>query len=116
MKEADAEFGIKEHKWYGSQDETGDQSIHDRGVGEPIVIRHWEFAREPGSPTPTKEQILTPDYLKHLNIELWADSLRLAMEPRVSIDDKYIRVFAPCVARTGQSFLEEPKLLQEWIK
>lgn len=105
-----------EHKWYGKEDRTEDQSIHDKGKGEPIVVRLFEFTTKPGLETlPTEEQILTPEYLRHLNSTLWGDALRLVMKPRVHVTKEKIRVFAPCQATTGNSFLEEPKLLQEWI-
>ncbi len=117
MKEMDTELGIKEHKWYGKEDQTDTNLIHDTGKGEPIVIRMFEFKFPPTlKDLPTKEQILTPEYLKHMQTLLWADSLRLVTEPRVVIDKEGCKIFAPCQARTGSSFSEEPKLLQEWIR
>ena len=104
-------------KWYGKEDQTEEKSIHDKGKGEPVLIRLFEFRLSPLLETlPTKEQILTPEYIKHLQVQLWADGLRLIMEPRVVIDKESIKIFAPCQATMGNNFLEEPKLLQEWIK
>lgn len=103
-------------KWYGKEDQTSEQSIHDKGKGEPVLIRLFEFRLSPLLETlPTKEQILTPEYIKHLKVTLWSDGLRLLMEPRVVIDKESIKIFAPCQASMGNNFLEEPKLLQEWI-
>lgn len=117
IKEKDESLGIGAHKWYGSEDETDKSLMHDTGKGEPIVIRHFEFKLNPTlERQPTKEEILTPEYIKHLSTLLWADSLRMVMEPRVVIDKETIKIFAPCQARTGASFNEEPKLLQEWMK
>lgn len=116
-KEKDEELPIDAHKWYGVDNRTDDKTMHDKGSGEPVVIRLFEFRLDPSlKELPTKEQILTPEYIKHLQTLLWADSLRLVTEPRVVIDKESIKVFAPCQARTGANFLEEPKLLQEWIK
>lgn len=116
-KEWDKEMGIGAHKWYGKNDQTDENLMHDTGKGEAIVIRHFEFSLDPTLKVPpTKEQILTPEYVKHLSTLLWADSLRLVMEPRVEITKDKILIFAPCQARTGASFTEEPKLLQEWIR
>lgn len=110
------DLGIGEHKWYGKEDQTEKKSIHDKGSGEPVVIRLFEWKLSPTlERLPTKEEILTPEYLRHMQNELWGDALRLVMEPRVVIDKESIKIFAPCQARTGQSFLEDPKLLQEWL-
>ncbi len=111
------EFGIGAHKWYGKEDKTKEELMHDKGIGEPVVIRLFEFKLPPTlEKLPTKEEVLTPSYIKHLQAQLWGDALRLVMEPRVVIDKESIKVFAPCQARTGQNFLDQPKLLQEWIK
>lgn len=108
---------VKDIKWYGREDQTGESLMHDTGKGEAIVIRQFEFKLNPSlTELPTTEQILTPEYLKDLNIQLWADGLRLVMKPRVFIDTETCRVFAPCQPRTGSTILEEPKLLQEWIQ
>ena len=113
----DKELNIGEHKWYGKEDQTKDHSIHDTGKGEPIVIRMFEFKLRPDLETlPSKEQILTPDYLKYLKTQLWSDALRMVLEPRVEITKETCRIFVPCQATTGNSFIDEPKLLQEWIK
>jgi len=112
----DKEVGVEEHKWYGREDQTDESSMHDKGKGEPIVIRLFEFKFKPTiEKTPTKDEILTPEYLKDLKTQLWADGLRLVLEPRVEIKKEGCKVFAPCQATTGNSFIEEPKLLQEWI-
>ena len=108
---------VKDIKWYGKEDQTEEKSIHDKGKGEPVLIRLFEFRLSPLLETlPTKEQILTPEYIKHLQVQLWSDGLRLIMEPRVVIDKESIKIFAPCQATMGNNFLEEPKLLQEWIR
>lgn len=107
---------VENIKWYGKEDKTEEKTMHDKGKGEPVLIRLFEFRLSPAlEALPTKEQILTPEYLKHLKTTLWADALRLVMEPRVVIDKESIKIFAPCQATMGNNFLEEPKLLQEWI-
>ena len=103
-------------KWYGKEDRTEEKSIHDKGKGEPVVIRLFEFKFRPDlERLPTKEELLTPEYIKQLNTLLWADALRMVLEPRVEIKKEGCKIFVPCRATTGNSFLEEPKLLQEWI-
>lgn len=108
---------VENIKWYGREDQTAEALMHDTGKGEPVVIRMIEFKFPPTIETlPTKDDILTPQYMKHLQTELWSDDLRLVMEPRVVIEKEGCKIFAPCKARTGVSFLEEPKLLQEWTR
>lgn len=116
IKDLDEKVGVKEHKWYGSENQTEENLMHDPGQGEGIVIRHWEYQRDPSKEKPTKDQILTPEYIKQLQMLLWADSLKLVMEPRVEVTEDKILIFAPCQARAGATFSEEPKYLQEWIK
>ena len=106
---------VENIKWYGKEDQTDTSTIHDKGQGEGVVIRLFEFSFKPGIKTPTKEELLTPEYIQQIDIQLWSDGLRRAMEPRVHIDDKGCKIFVPCVAATGQSFMETPKLLQEWL-
>lgn len=115
VKEWDNDLGIGAHKWYGNNEETDKSLMNDKGTGEPIVIRHFEFNLNPELKTPpTKDQILTPEYVKHLQILLWADSLRMVLEPRVEITKEKILVFVPCQARTGATFTEAPKTIFEW--
>lgn len=107
---------VKDIKWYAKEDTTAENDIHDNGKGEPVLIRLIEFKFPPTlEKLPTKEELLTNEYIKQIDVQLWGDSLRRVMEPRVHIDKEGCKIFVPCVARTGQSFLEEPKLLQEWI-
>lgn len=113
----DAELKLGEHKWYGKEDQTEDTSIHDKGKGEPIVIRLFEYKFPPTLETlPTKEQLLTSEYLKEIKTRLWADGLRVVLEPRVNITKEGCKIFVPCQATTGNSHLEDPKLLQEWLR
>lgn len=117
IKEKDEDVGVGVHKWYGKEDRTDDKLMHDKGKGEPIVIRLFEFKFPPTlERLPTKEEILTPEYLRQVKINLWSDGLRLVMEPRVAIDKEGCKIFAPCQATTGNSFLEEPKTIQEWTR
>ena len=105
------------YKWYAKEDQTNESTMHDSGTGTPVTIRLFEFKLQPNLETlPTKEQILTPEYLKHLKVQLWGDSLRLVMEPRVVIDTESIKIFAPCEPSAGSNFLEEPKTIQEWTR
>lgn len=116
IKEKDDELGVGAHKWYGKEDRTDENIMHDKGIGETISIRLFEFIFPPDiKDLPTKEQILTPEYIKHLQTQLWGDGLRLVMEPKVVIDKEGCKIFAPCQATIGNNFVEKPKLLQECL-
>lgn len=116
IEESAVDSPVENIKWYGKQDQTEEKLMHDIGKGDAVTIRLFEFKFPPTlEKLPTKEEILTPEYIRHLQILLWGDDLRLVMEPRVVIDKEGCKVFAPCQAKAGASFLEEPKLLQEWI-
>jgi hypothetical protein len=108
---------VKDIKWYGKEDKTDEKLLHDKGSGEPVLIRLFEFKTAPNlEKLPTKEEILTPEYIKHLKASLWADGLRLVLEPRVVVDKESIKIFAPCQATMGNNFLETPKTIQEWTQ
>jgi len=115
VKEKDEELNLGAHKWYGKEDRTDEAEMHDKGKGEPILIRLFEF-KFPATleHLPTKEEILTPEYIKHLRTQLWADGLRLVIDPQVAIDKAGCKIFAPCQATTGNNFLDTPKTIQEW--
>lgn len=116
LEEHATDAPVENIKWYGKEDKTEDRDIHDKGEGEPIVIRLFEFKFPPTlERLPNKEEILTPEYIKHLHIQLWSDALKMVMEPRVHITKEGCKIFVPCQAASGHSYLEEPKLLQEWL-
>lgn len=117
FEEKAEDLGIGEHKWYGREDKTEEKLMHDQGKGEPVVIRLFEFKFPPTlEKLPSKEEILTPEYIKHLHTLLWGDALRMVMEPRVFIDKEGCKIFVPCQATTGNNFIETPKTIQEWTK
>ena len=46
---------VKDIKWYGKEDKTDEHLMHDKGVGETIDIRLFEFKLRPGlEKLPTK--------------------------------------------------------------
>ena len=116
-KEMDEAIGIKEHKWFGKEDQTDENLMHDKGTGETIVMRFFPFKMKPGlEQLPTREQLLTPDYVKHLKTLLWADGLRAVTEPTVKIEKDSVTIGVACKATNGQVITEEAKYLQEWIQ
>jgi hypothetical protein len=107
---------VENIKWYARETQTDQKLMHDVGKGDTATIRLFEFKFPPTlEKLPTKEEILTPQYLRELNIQLWGDDLRLIREPEVSITKEGCKVYAACQPRSGSNFIEEPKLLQEWM-
>lgn len=107
---------VESIKWYGKEDQTSDTELHDNAKGDVIDIRLFEWKFPPTlEKEPTEDELLTPGYLHQLQAQLWADGLRLVMRPRVHISKEGCKIFAPCQATTGNSFLDNPKTLQEWI-
>lgn len=86
----------------------------DEGYGREVVIREFRFALRPGGAAPTKAELLTPEYLRHLNDILWADSLELFRPPKVVINKTDFRIYAPCVAKKGALVLQKPATLSEY--
>lgn len=101
--------------WDVQEIETKSDPLIDSGTGKPIILRQFKFTLNPAIKVlPTKEQILTKQYLKDLNNILWAQDLELVMMPRVVISQKEILVIAPCQPRKGAiiSGNPTPQLLQ----
>lgn len=109
---------VKDIKWYGKEDRTEETLMHDKGKGDVVSMRLEEYQLNPEllKNPPTEEQVLTPQYIKDLQTRLWADGLRMVMKPRLSIDKGFMRIITPCQATSGNTILEDPKLLQEWIR
>jgi len=59
-------------KWYGSEQQTDLKTLSDSGKGEPVLIRFKKFQFKPDlRKLPTKEQLITPEFVKHIDAELW---------------------------------------------
>ena len=108
---------VKDILWNASQVRTPETRIEDSGTGRPIVMRHFDFKFNPAlQGRPTKEEILTEEYRKHLNNLLWADELELIQEPRVVFSKEGFRIFAVCQAKKGSIipyYANKPLPLQE---
>lgn len=88
--------------WYGSTMETEKFDIQDPGTGKAIILRQFKFAYAPWQKKkPKKKEILTPDYIKHLENILWADNMEMIQFPKVHFDKKGFTVFAACKAKRG---------------
>ena len=117
LEEDAVDAPVKNIKWEGKEVGTPDSILQNDGSGQPIILRTYKFAFNPElKGRPTKEQILTPEYKQYLNKLLWADELRMVLEPKVAINEKEFVVYATCQPRTGATILEKPKLIQEYAR
>lgn len=93
---------IDKYDYYASSMEAEGQKIEDPGTGRPIIVRRFQFMYGPQHKgVPTKEQVLTPEYIKYLENFLWADNLEMVMHPRVVYEKGGFSVFATCQAKKG---------------
>lgn len=93
-----------------SQIQTDGQRIVDPQSGEICLIRKYDFKFHPliaanKELRPKKKDILTKDYIKHLENQLWADAWELHPDatpnPRVVIKANDFSIFAICKPKKG---------------
>lgn len=90
------------YDYYGSSVEADRQKIEDPATGKPVFVRRLKFKFPPGNKgVPTKEQILTPEYVKHIENMLWADALEMILSPKVVYEKGGFSVFLTCQAKKG---------------
>lgn len=101
LTEYNSSFG-KDVKWEAEQGLVTSDPLRDEGEGKAIIVRSFEFRFPPGMKgLPTKEQILTNEYIKYLEVRLWADEIEMIAEPRVTINNTGFFVFATCQVKKG---------------
>jgi len=91
-----------EEGWYGSTLETERQKIEDPATGKPVILRQFKFQYAPWQKSkPKKSDILTKEYVSHLENMLWADNLEMIQFPKVTFTKKGFSVWATCQAKRG---------------
>lgn len=95
-----------------SQIQTDGVRIQDEQAGQVILIRKIDFKFSPLVAAnkhlrPKKADLLTKEYIRHLEIQLWADALELIepykgfSNPRVVIHKKGFTIVAACKPKRG---------------
>ncbi len=74
------------NEWTGSKQQTDEHILENKGNGKPIILRQFEFSLPPGTPTPTKDDILGVHKTKIMGF-LWKDELTLIQEPKVVFNE-----------------------------
>ena len=102
-----------EDNWYGSEISTPSVELQDVGKGKPIILRKFDFARNPSVELPPKEQI-AETYQKFIDTFLWKDSLTRIADLKVIIEKDKFTIFATCQAKAGAVLLEKPLTIQDY--
>lgn len=100
-------------QWYGSEITTPTVELQDVGKGKPIILRKFDFAKNPSVNLPTKEEIVQT-YQKFIDTFLWKDSLTRIADLKVIIEKDKFTIFATCQAKTGAVLLEKPLTIQDY--
>ena len=90
--------------WYGTTMETERQKLEDPATGKPVILRQFRYQYAPWQKKqPKKSELLTKDYIKHLENQLWADNLEMIQFPKVTFTKKGFNIWATCQAKKGNS-------------
>lgn len=112
---------VKDILWNANQINTESETHleDDKGFGQAIVIRTYEFTASPEAfkqHKPSKQELFNSHY-QGIEVMLWKDGLKVWPEvlPKVLINKKKTkyRIIVAGIAQKGQTFLEKPKTLAE---
>jgi hypothetical protein len=106
---------VKDIKWEGQEIESERFEIKDPGVGQPVILRTFEFKINPALPKnikPTKQDLFKY-HEQMIKTMLWSDGMTILDEkkPKVQISkhqNKY-RIFVLCMPR--EVLLDKPLTL-----
>ncbi len=115
--------GEKDIVWEGEEVTAESQTKieDDKGTGQEIVLRFFEFAanREAFKYHKPTAMELFSNHLKGIESLLWSDGLRFfeQVQPRLqfSKDKSRYRFIIPCIARVGETFIDKPKTLSQLL-
>ena len=99
--------------WYGSQMTTEATPLQDTGKGKPIILRCFDFARNPAVELPTDKEVID-QYQKFIDTFLWKDSLVRIQDLKLVKEKDKFKIFATCQAKQGAVILEKPLTIQDY--
>ena len=114
-------FGVKteNENWHGTDLRAKSTPIMDPGVGKPLIIRSFEFSRNPEFKGTITKQDLFNMHWRQLRVMLWGDGLvpREDINPRIEFmrNNKY-RIFITCEPRLGTFVQESPQTLNKLLQ
>lgn len=102
---------------YGADLSTDGVRIEDKGQGDAVSIRVFEFKMNPSFRGEIDKQALFNAHARQLSTILWSDGLQPVegASPRVTIDVKkgVYQIFIACEGRLGKVFADKPRNLSE---
>ena len=100
-------------QWYGNEVSTDAVQMEDTGKGKPIILRCFDFVRNPAVELPTDKEVIA-EYQKFIDTFLWKDSLVRIQDLKLVIEKDKFKIFATCQAKAGAVILEKPLTIQDY--
>ena len=104
---------IEKENWYGSEISTDAVQMEDKGKGKPIILRCFEFKKNPAIKEIT-ETLIAETHQKYIDTFLWKDSLVRIQDLKVIIEKDQFKIFATCQAKAGAVILDKPLKIQDY--
>ena len=99
------------HDWYGRDLEVKSGPVIDPAQGRELVIRQFEFSKNPAFTGNLPKQELFNMHWRQIQVTLWGDGLVPFedIEPRIILGKKRYKIFITCEPRL-RTFIEEKPL------
>ena len=117
-KEQEAfEKTVGKQDWYGRDLEVKSGSVIDPGQGRELVIRQFEYSKNPAFKGHLTKQELFNMHWRQMQITLWGDGLVPFedIEPRVILGKKGYKIFITCKPRLRTVIVDKPLNLKDII-
>lgn len=108
--------------WYAQQVEAKSDPMMDKGIGDAIILRTFDFEANPVSfkqLKPTKQDLFN-SHAQQIKMFLWQDGLEPIdiIKPTIVISKKKdgYRIFVGCKPKAGVALMEKPQTLQDIMK
>ena len=105
-------------QWYGQSVDVKSDPLVDKGTGDNIIIRTFEYSANPLilKTKPTKQELFN-SHAEQIKLFLWKDGLEVVedVSPRIILKDKNYQILVGCKAKKGVAIMEKPQTLQEII-
>lgn len=101
-------------EWIKSDVHTKSAPIDDPGVGKAVILRNFEFSRNPEFKGKITEQEIFNKHWRQISTILWSDGLipLESVEPRIVFTrNGTYRIFVTCVANSKNLVMETPETL-----
>lgn len=100
-------------EWYGQTVTAEGVQLQDTGKGKPIILRCFDFARNPAIELPSDREVIE-QFQKYIDTFLWKDSLTRIQDLKLVIEKDKFKIFATCQAKSGAVILEKPLTIQDY--